>query len=452
MNEDPTIAALREALRVSPENVPLRRHLADALLRLGRDQDAESEYRDCLRRDAGDAASSLGLARVFYRRGRFDEALVLIESSLASSDAPAAAHLLHARVLQRRGDVAGAVQAYRAAVRRDPTSKDADLAAELGIAAGAGTGDDAVVDGRVRAADGAGEVDAGAAASIERPKIDFASVGGMDRLKEQIRLKIIHPIQRPDLYKAYGKKIGGGILLYGPPGCGKTHLARAVAGEMKAGFIAIGINDVLEMWIGSSERNLHAIFDNARANKPCVLFIDEVDALAASRSDMRQSAGRQAINQFLAELDGIGADNDGVLVLAATNAPWHIDSAFRRPGRFDRIVFVPPPDQVARVAILRVHLAGKPSTDLDLDAVAKKCDGFSGADLTAVVDRAIEGKLELALKTNQIAPITTKDLLTAAKELKPTCKEWFASARNHALYANQGGLYDEVLAYLGIAR
>ncbi|HYE06271.1 MAG TPA: AAA family ATPase [Planctomycetota bacterium] len=449
MNDDADIIPLREALKVSPDNVPLRRHLADALLRLGRDADAEAEYRDCLRRDARDAAASLGLARVFYRRGRFDEALVLIEGAVASPDAPGAAHLMHARILHRRGDPAGAVQAYRAAIRREPDCADRELAAELGVDANER---EPVADGRIRAGGDAGEVDAGVLAPIERPKIDFASVGGMDELKEQIRLKIIHPIQRPDLYKAYGKKIGGGILLYGPPGCGKTHLARAVAGEIKAGFISIGINDVLEMWIGSSERNLHAIFASARANKPCVLFIDEVDALAASRSDMRQSAGRQAINQFLAELDGVGADNDGVLVLAATNAPWHIDSAFRRPGRFDRIVFVPPPDQSARVAILRVHLAGKPSTDLDLDAVAKKCDGFSGADLTAVVDRAVEGKLEQALKTNRIEAITTKDLLAAAKGLKATCKEWFASARNHALYANQGGLYDEVLAYLGIAR
>ncbi len=154
----------------------------------------------------------------------------------------------------------------------------------------------------------------------------------METLKEEIRIKIIHPLNHPDLYRAYGKSIGGGILLYGPPGCGKTYLARATAGEIHAGFLAVGINDVLEMWIGNSERNLHALFEHARQNTPCVLFFDEVDALAASRADLRASAGRQLINQFLAELDGIGARNEGVLVLAATNAPWHLDPAFRRPG------------------------------------------------------------------------------------------------------------------------
>ena len=144
------------------------------------------------------------------------------------------------------------------------------------------------------------------------------------------------------------------------------------------------------MWIGQSEKNLHALFDQARHSQPCVLFFDEVDALAASRTDLKQSAGRQVINQFLAELDGVQASNDGLLILAATNAPWHLDSAFRRPGRFDRIVFVPPPDLPARAEILRVLLKGKPVETIDHDLLAKKTDGFSGADLKAVIDVAIE--------------------------------------------------------------
>src|SRR5213075_1616374 len=163
--------------------------------------------------------------------------------------------------------------------------------------------------------------------------------------------------------------------------------------EIKAGFLAVGINDVLEMWIGQSERNLHELFERARAEKPCVLFFDEVDALGASRADLRQSAGRHLINQFLSELDGVKDSNEGVLILAATNAPWHLDSAFRRPGRFDRILFVPPPDRTARASILEVHLRGKPAEDIDLDAVAKKAENFSGADLKAVVDMAAEEKL-----------------------------------------------------------
>ncbi len=265
-------------------------------------------------------------------------------------------------------------------------------------------------------------------------------------------MKIILPLKQPELFKAYGKKAGGGILLYGPPGCGKTFLARATAGEVNAGFLAVGISDVLDMWIGQSEKNLHALFEQARTHRPCVLFFDEVDALGANRTDMLKSGGRQMINQLLSELDGVNASNEGVLVLAATNAPWHLDPAFRRPGRFDRIIFVPPPDAPARAAILRLMLRGKPVETVDFDAVARKTEGFSGADLKAVVDLAVEAKLAEAMKTGKIAPIGGRDLLEAAKRHKPTVRDWFDTARNYALYANQSGLYDDILAHLKISK
>ncbi len=265
-------------------------------------------------------------------------------------------------------------------------------------------------------------------------------------------MKIIHPLAHPEIYKAYGKKIGGGILLYGPPGCGKTLLARATAGEVKANFLSVGIEDVLDMYVGQSERNLHAIFDKGRKMKPSVLFFDEVDALGANRNDMRHSASRNSINQFLAEMDGVGSDNEGLLILAATNAPWHLDPAFRRPGRFDRIIFVPPPDEAAREAIFRIHLKDKPSEKINFDKLVKRTEGFSGADLMAVVDRAIEGKLEEAMKKGLPLPLKTEDLIKAIKETKPSTKEWFSTAKNYALFANEGGLYDDILTYLNIKK
>jgi SpoVK/Ycf46/Vps4 family AAA+-type ATPase len=273
----------------------------------------------------------------------------------------------------------------------------------------------------------------------------------MEVLKEEIGMKIIYPLQHPELYRAYGKQIGGGILLYGPPGCGKTHLARATAGEIHAGFLSVGINDVLEMWIGNSERNLHGLFAQARDNQPCLLFFDEVDALGGRRSDMSSGNSRQLINQFLAEMDGLGGSNDGVLILAATNAPWHVDPAFRRPGRFDRILFVPPPDEVARAAVLRIHCQGKPVENIDFQRLAKRTEAFSGADLRAVVETAVESKLREAMKLGVPKPLTTKDLLAAAGALKPTTREWFSTARNYALYSNQGGLYDDVLKFMKLS-
>ena len=440
--EDP-LKALREALRLSPDNLPLRKHLAESLLGSGRGEEAVKEFRDALAGRPEDASLKLGLARSYFHLGKNSEALVIVESLIQQNDTPAAAYVLHARLLLRAGDPERAVREYRKAIDLDPSVADAELAGRLGIRASDAS---EVSEGRVRAA--ATEQAPTPDLAVEQPKISFKDVGGMEALKEEVRMKIIHPLNHPEFYKAYGKAIGGGILMYGPPGCGKTHLARATAGEIKAGFIAVGIHDVLDMWIGQSERNLHELFDQARRSSPCVLFFDEVDALGASRSDLRQSSARQLINQFLSELDGVQASNEGVLILAATNAPWHLDSAFRRPGRFDRILFVPPPDAEARAGILRILLRGKPCGEIDFEQVARKSEHFSGADLKAMVDQAIEAKLRQAIATGNPAPIVTKDLVLGLSKVKPSTREWFASARNYALYSNQGGVYDDILKYL----
>jgi hypothetical protein len=376
---DDTIAALREALRVSPTNVPLHKHLAESLLKLGRFEDAETAYRDGLAVAPHHVELKLGLASAYYQQQKNSPALVIIEDLLEQSDPPAAAYIWHAKLLVRAGETQRAAYQYRQGVELDSGVADAELARELGVPdTSADYDDDEVVDGLIRQR--AGEQLGQFEAEIERPKTTFHDVGGMDSVKEEIRMKIILPLEQPEMFRAYGKKVGGGILMYGPPGCGKTYLARATAGEVKAGFLSIGISDVLDMWIGSSEKNLHELFEQARRNRPCVLFFDEVDALGASRADMRHSGGRHLINQFLAELDGVDADNEGVLILAATNAPWHLDNAFRRPGRFDRIVFVPPPDVTARSAIVRLLLTGKPTDNVDFDQIAKKTADFSGAD------------------------------------------------------------------------
>ncbi|MEJ7812690.1 MAG: AAA family ATPase [Gemmatimonadaceae bacterium] len=454
--DDPRILALREAVRVAPADTGLRRLLAESLAERGYLVEAEAELREALRLDPRAAELKLALAHVFHRNGKVSAAQVVVEDLIASSPPPPAAgdaartlaqaRLLNARILAGLRETGRAVEEYRAAQRLDPQAADPDLADRLGLGAPVrGTAE--VVEGRVRAASAA-EAPAERGRTTERPRVTFADVGGMGDLKEEIQLKIVHPLAHPDLYRAYGKPVGGGILMYGPPGCGKTHIARATAGEISASFMAVGISDVLDMWIGQSERKLHELFEQARRDAPCVLFFDEVDALAASRSDLRASAGRQLINQFLAELDGVQASNDGVLIMAATNAPWHLDNAFRRPGRFDRILFVPPPDAPARAAILRILLRGKPTEPIAFDDVAKKTDAFSGADLKGAVDLAVERKLAEAIRRGTPTPITTRDLAAAVKDVRATTKEWFSTARNYALYANQGGFYDAVAAYL----
>ena len=453
---DTAIDALRTAVSVAPENEVLVQQLIKLLVDLLRYDEAEQVTRDALQLHRGSIVLQLALADVYFRQGKDSHALAIVETLAMGKDADPRAMVMHARLLQRTGDIRGAVSTYREAVERDEDVADEDLASLLGIEA---FGSEEVVDVddfREAVAEFAehveGEDDEPVSVLSERPEQGFDSVGGMEGVKDEIRVKIIYPLQHADMYAAYGKKVGGGILLYGPPGCGKTHLARATAGEVKSTFISVGISDVLSMWMGSSEKNLNAVFQKARDSKPCVLFFDEVDALGASRADMKRTAGRHLINQFLSELDGVDADNEGVLCLAATNTPWHLDTAFRRPGRFDRVIFVPPPDELARQEILDLQLIGKPTDQVDTRKVASKTADYSGADLKALVDRAVEVKLHEAVKVGMPKPICTKDLLKAAKQVRPTTREWFSTARNHALYANEGGLYDEILDYLKIKR
>jgi transitional endoplasmic reticulum ATPase len=450
--QDETLKALREALELSPENDVLRSQLARLLMARGQLQEAETLLREGLEKRSTSETLQAALAECYRKRGNISAALVILEELLKRPDCKPEYFIQYARLLVVKGQLSEAAQAYQRGIARNPDLADSDLAAAIGIRPATRAEawhDDPNVDeqGRIRIPvqdDGQGA----APLEMEKPNLKFDDVGGMDDLKKQIRLKIVEPMKHPDIYRAYGKTVGGSLLMYGPPGCGKTYLARATAGEIEAAFFSVGLHDVLDMYIGNSEHRLHAFFENAREHAPCVLFFDEADALGSSRSDLKASSGRHLINQFLAELDGVDSVNDGILILAATNAPWHLDPAFRRPGRFDRLLFVPPPDLEARTAILRVLLRGKPQVDIDYEAIAKKTEKFSGADLKAVIDQAVEERLEEALTKGVAEPLRTKDLLGRLKQIKPSTSQWFASARNYALYANEGGIYDDILDYM----
>ncbi|MBL7745652.1 MAG: AAA family ATPase [Chitinophagaceae bacterium] len=437
------IQNLLEALAVSPANIPLRMQVAHMMLQEKMFDEAAGQFSEVLKQSYGNNKAQAGLAECYFQQGKFSAAIIIYEQlydHLNTGD-----RVIYIKSLIKENSLQQAIEEYQKLLEQEPGFADEDIDNVLRMSVNSGDLPDDM-EGLF------GEPDEDASYFMEKPSLRFADVGGMNRVKEEISIKIIQPLKNPDLYKAFGKKAGGGILLYGPPGCGKTFVAKATAGEIDAKFINIGLHDILDMWIGNSEKNLHEIFEMARRNTPCVLFFDEVDAMGASRSDLKQSVMRHVINQFLAELDGVESDNDGVLILAATNAPWSVDPAFRRPGRFDRIIFVEPPDEPARKEILISHLQGKPAGDIDTGKVAAVTTDYSGADLKAIIDIAVEDKLRESLSKGSVQPIHTKDLLKAVKQHRPTTSEWFSSARNYALYANESGLYDDILKYLRIKR
>jgi len=446
------IEQLREALSFSPTNIPLRLHLADLMVKEQLLDDAAEQFQYILSIDYGNNKARKGLALVYFNQKKYSAAIMVFEALMSDNALEWFEMPPFVKCLIKEHSIEEAMEVYKKIIKQNSSFRDEEIDAVLrntGFVS-ANSADELSVHNPLL--DDEDENDHQHNFFMEKPSTTFNDVGGMDAVKHEISMKIIQPFKNPDLFKAFGKKAGGGILLYGPPGCGKTFIAKATAGEINAKFINITLHDVLDMWMGNSEKQLHEMFMQARENTPCVLFFDEVDAIGASRSDLKGSSMRHVINQFLAEMDGVENSNENVLILAATNAPWSVDSAFRRPGRFDRVIFVAPPDVEGRIQILHKCLQDKPAETIDIAAVAKVTEAYSGADLKAIVDMAVEYKLEESLAKGAIQKLTTKDLLKAAKQHKATTHEWFSSARNYALYANESGLYDDILQYMKIKK
>ncbi len=255
----------------------------------------------------------------------------------------------------------------------------------------------------------------------ERPDVRFDDVAGLEEVKEQIRARLVYPFQRRDLAAMYRQPIGGGLLLYGPPGTGKTLLARAVAGEIQAAFFAIKPSQIMSQWVGKAEQNLARLFARARQHPVSVIFIDEFEALAPRRRTSHSTVMQRVVPQLLAEMDGFRQRENALLFIGATNEPWAIDEAVLRPGRLDRLVYVPPPDFLARRRILEIHLRDVPlAPDVDLDAIARRTQGFSGADMAALATRARERVFLEAVLTDRERPIAQADLEAVLAEMGPS--------------------------------
>lgn len=424
-----TIQALESALEVTPTNEMLRLQIARGYYNLYDYENAKKHF-NILLQQTQKAAYKVDLAMCYYQLKNYSAGLIICEElgEKYISDTFASVYV---KLLFHDNQIEEAIRKYHTFQDTMEHWQDDEIEQMLKIPS---------ID--------IDEETASYNPFFEKPTIDFTHVGGMQVVKDEVKMKIIQPLQNPELFKAFGKKAGGGILLYGPPGCGKTFISKATAGEIQSKFMTIELQEILDMWLGNSEKKLHEKFEIARANKPCVIFIDEIDALGSKRNDLKQSAGRNLINQFLKELDGIDSDNEGLLILGATNSPWHMDSAFLRPGRFDSIIFIPPPDLNARIEIIELMLREKPCNTIDIKTIATKSEGFSGADLKLLIDLATEDKLRDSMRSGKIENIDTKTILNQINKVRPSTREWFNTAKNYAMYSNTSGMYDDILKYL----
>merc|ERR1712051_321966 len=226
---------------------------------------------------------------------------------------------------------------------------------------------------------------------VEVPNITWNDIGGLQNVKQELQELVQYPVEHPEKFLKFGMQPSRGVLFYGPPGCGKTLLAKAVANECQANFISIKGPELLTMWFGESEANVRNVFEKARSAAPCVLFFDELDSIAKSRGMSvgdAGGAGDRVMNQLLTEMDGMGAKKS-VFIIGATNRPDIIDTALMRPGRLDQLIYIPMPDLAARESILKAVLRKSPvSSAVDLGHLARSTDKFTGADLTEICQRA----------------------------------------------------------------
>jgi SpoVK/Ycf46/Vps4 family AAA+-type ATPase len=250
------------------------------------------------------------------------------------------------------------------------------------------------------------------------PDLDFGDVAGMDGLKTRLRESVIEPLENPEYYEEYGIDVANGFLLYGPPGTGKTHVTRCLAGELGIDYVGVDASDLVSKWIGEGAENVAAMFDEARANQPCLVFVDEIDALASDReSGRQQKSERQMVNQFLTELSAVAESDDEVVVVGATNQPDRVDDAMLRTGRLGTRVEVPAPDADARVGIFYQHLDA-PHADLDDAAIAEETAGLVASDLEAVATEAAMRAMQRAREGGERTDVTQRDVVAAVERVR----------------------------------
>jgi len=378
-NFDKSVADYTKSMEFDPQNPIIYNNRGDAFYRKQDFQSAVKDYDKAI-------ALNPNYLKAFYNRGlsyasieEYEKAIEDFSKVIEIKADFAEAYHLRGLAYEYAGNMASAIADYEKALELNPDLAEAKTHLESAKAkkdqTGKGEGD------------GKGTADI---KMLQKPDMTFDDVAGMKGMKDQIKESIVYPMSNPDLARKYGKLGGGGILMYGPPGCGKTFIVKAAAGECHSGFINAKLSDLLDMYVGNTEKNIHKVFELARNNSPCMLFFDEVDAIGGRRD---QGEGAQymkmAVNQMLYEMDGVEANNQNVLVIAATNAPWDVDPALRRSGRFSKTLYIAEPDFTSRVAILKLHASKRPTSKLiPFQLLGMSTIGYASADLKAIVDEA----------------------------------------------------------------
>ncbi len=283
-----------------------------------------------------------------------------------------------------------------------------------------------------------------------KSNIKFDQVIGLEKVKRYLRENIILAIQEPALFKKYGKKLGLGVILYGPPGTGKTHIVNAIAGEAGANVIIARINQIVDMYTGNTEKNLHAIFEQARKNTPCIIFFDELDGLGTKRGGGGQEGGESsaiklAVNQFLVEMNGVEENPEGIFVIGATNNVWDIDPALKRSGRFGDRIYLTPPNYKDRKKLVKYFIRNTPSGRLNYGRIARALSGYSQADIERIVDKAVMRPLLHEHEKKQARKLKMSDMMAVLKDKdinSSSLDEWYQMVKKEVISKTETQIVD----------